>query len=236
MQRMIQVRLLAKSMSGNEIARELISTLSTNYSICSNCVLAAIRDRASVNNVAIRVLQVVYPSLIDVGCFSHTINLAGEHFNVPTLSEFTTSWVSLFVHSAKARLAWKDQVGIAICSHCPTRWWSQWEVMQQLMVSFGDVEPFLNSARSDDIAPATVAKLLSIIAAKKNILQIELAAVVDAGKCLVQATYKLEGDGPLALECYEIIQTVLASIQTGHYPNLEAICRMLSGSDQEEYE
>ena len=32
-QRMIQVCLLAKSMSGNEIARELISTLSTNYSI-----------------------------------------------------------------------------------------------------------------------------------------------------------------------------------------------------------
>ena len=62
------------------------------------------RDRASVNNVAIWVLQVVYPSLIDVGCFSHTINLAGEHFNVPTLSEFTTSWVSLFVHSAKPDL------------------------------------------------------------------------------------------------------------------------------------
>ena len=36
--------------------------------------------------------------------------------------------------------------------------------MQQLMLTFGDVEPFLNSARSDDIAPPTVAKLLSIIA------------------------------------------------------------------------
>ena len=37
-------------------------------------------------------------------------------------------------------------------------------------------------------------------------------------------------------QCYEIIRTVLASIQTEHYPNLEAICRMLSGSDQEECE
>ena len=71
-QRVIQVRLLAKSMTGNENARELISTLSTNYSISSDCVLAAMRDRASVNNVAIRVIQVVYPSMIDVGCFSHT--------------------------------------------------------------------------------------------------------------------------------------------------------------------
>ena len=64
--------------------------------------------------------------------------------------------------------------------------------MQQLMVSFGNVEPFLSSAKSDNIAPATVAKLLSIIATK-SILPIELAAVVDAGKCLVQATYKLRG-------------------------------------------
>lgn len=48
------------------------------------------------------------------------------------------------------------------------------------MVSYGDVETFLNSARSDDKAPATVAKLLSIISAK-NMLQIELAAVTDAG-------------------------------------------------------
>ena len=161
-QRMVQVRLLAKSMTGNEIARELINTLSTNYSISSNCVVAAMRDRASVNNVAMHVLQVVYPLTIDVGCFSHTINLAGEHFNVPTLNEFTRLWVSLFVHSAKARLAWKDQVGTPIRSFSPTRWWSQWEVMHQLMVSFGDVEPFLTISRSDNIAPATVTKLLSI--------------------------------------------------------------------------
>ena len=235
-QRMLQVRLLAKSMTGNEIARELISTLSTKYGVGSSCLLAAMRDRASVNNVAVQVLQVVYPSLVDVGCFSHAINLAGEHFKVPTLSDFTALWVSLFAHSGKARLAWKDQVGSSIRSYSRTRWWSQWEVMQQLMLAFGDVEPFLNAARSDDIAPATVAKLLSILASKKSILQIELAAVVDVGKCLVQATYKLEGDGPLALECYEVIQMVLASIRTGYYPNLEAVSRKLSGVDQEAYE
>ena len=72
---MIQVHLLAKSATGNEIVRELISTLSTNYGRASICLLAATRDRASVNNVAMQVLQVVYPSLIDVGCFSHAINL-----------------------------------------------------------------------------------------------------------------------------------------------------------------
>ena len=104
-------------MNGNEIARELISTFSTKYGIGSSCLLAAMRDRASINNVAVQILQVVYPSLIDVGCFSHAINLAGEHFKVPALSDFTALWVSLFVPSGKARLAWKDQVGTLICSY-----------------------------------------------------------------------------------------------------------------------
>ena len=33
----------------------------------------------------------------------------------------------------------------------------------------------------------------------------ELAVTVDAGKPFVQATYVLEGDGPLALQCYEVL-------------------------------
>ena len=34
-------------------------------------------------------------------------------------------------------------------------------------------------------------------------LQFELAAIVDYSEPFVKATYKFEGDGPLALECYE---------------------------------
>ncbi len=32
------------------------------------------RDRASVNNVAIQTVKIVYPCLLDVGCFSHTLD------------------------------------------------------------------------------------------------------------------------------------------------------------------
>ena len=77
--------------------------------------------------------------------------------------------------------------------------------MQQLMLTLCDVQPFLNSAHSNDIAlllHLQTAKLFSIIASKKSILQIQLAAVIDVGKFLVQGTYKLEGDSPLALEVY----------------------------------
>ena len=39
--------------------------------------------------------------------------------------------------------------------------------------------------------------------------------------------YKLEGDGPLALYAYEFMNTVLASIQSAHFPNISAVARQL---------
>ena len=42
---------------------------------------AAMRDRASVNNVALTTLK-----LVDIGCYSHTINHVGERFSTLTLS------------------------------------------------------------------------------------------------------------------------------------------------------
>ena len=55
------------------------------------------------------------------------------------------------------------------------------------------------------VSPVTKTKLLSFFSdsLKKDNLQIELAAIVDYGKPFVKATYKLEGDGSLAFECYE---------------------------------
>ena len=76
--RLIKVQLLSKSLKGEEIARELIHTLSTEYSIGANNLLAAMRDRASSNGIAMKTLKVLYPNLVDIGCFSHTIDRVGE--------------------------------------------------------------------------------------------------------------------------------------------------------------
>lgn len=100
-QRLIRMQFLAKSLNGEEIARALIHILSTQYSIGSSDLLAAMSDRASSNNMAMRTVAVVYHDLLDVGCFSHTIDHVGERFQTPFLSEFGTSWISLFAHSPK---------------------------------------------------------------------------------------------------------------------------------------
>ena len=67
-QRLVRVQMLSKSLAGEEIARELISVLSVSYSIRQNDLLAAMRDRASTNNVAMHTLKIVYPLVVDIQC------------------------------------------------------------------------------------------------------------------------------------------------------------------------
>jgi len=67
-------------MTGEEIAHELIRVLSANYAIDPNQLIAAMRDHAAVNGVAMRTVAVVYPKAFDIGCFSHTIDRVGEAF------------------------------------------------------------------------------------------------------------------------------------------------------------
>ena len=231
-QRLIRLQLLAKSMAGEgeEIAREIINTLSTQYSISSNLV-AMMHDRAASNNVALRTAKIVYPLLVDIGCFSHTLDLVGEKFSIPHLSSFTIWWVSLFSHSPKSKLLWKERTGRAFTGYSTTRWWSKFEVMKQLHDLFGDLEPFLDS--NADISPATRGKLLSMLKdpQQKPYLMVELAVTIDAAMPFVKATYNLEGDGPLALTCYEALSALNAAARQAHYPNLEAVASYLASGD-----
>ena len=70
--------MLSKSLSGEELARELLTALSTELGIGGNQFLAAMHGRASVNGVAMRTLKIMYPKVMDIGCFS---DLVGTKFN-----------------------------------------------------------------------------------------------------------------------------------------------------------
>ena len=69
--------------------------------------------------------------------------------------------------------------------------------------------PFLKSP--EEFSGNTRSKLLEYFATPqmRHSLKVELAAVIDAGKPFVQATYKLEGDGPIAIECYESLTSLI---------------------------
>ena len=100
--------------------------------------------------------------------------------------------------------------------------------MNQLVKSFGDIEPFLRSA--DDFSGNTRARLLEYFdnPVKLQSLKVKLAAIVDAGKPFVEATYKLESDGPVVLECFDIISSLSITTKMEHYPNLHAVVESIA--------
>ena len=88
-QEVCRMMFLVKSLTGEEVARQLMTSLSTELSIPQHLVVSTMCDRASVNDVAMRTINVLYNNVMDVGCFSHTLDHVGENMNTPILEEFT---------------------------------------------------------------------------------------------------------------------------------------------------
>lgn len=211
-----------KGWSAEELAQCLIQALAVDYAIQPGALLAAMKDGASVNQAALQQVRFFFPQLLDVTCFSHTIDNVGKHFEFCVLDTFAQYWVSLFSRSAAARLAWKARTGTAMRTYNPTQWWSKWEVMNLVLT---DVEPFVRD--NDHLAPATRAHQMEIFNSPGDSkdLELELAAFVDGGNHFVSATYYLEGDRLLVFSCYEPLATVSNAVAVAAYPNVEGVAR-----------
>ena len=70
-QRVVKLMLLAKSLTGEEVARQLIISRTTELGIESDLLIAAVHDRASMNNVAIRTLSILSKSIRYRVVFTH---------------------------------------------------------------------------------------------------------------------------------------------------------------------
>ena len=135
--------LLAKSLIGEEVAHQLIVCLSTKLGIKPELLVAAMRDRASVNSVAMHTLSIVFPNVLNVGCFSHTLDHVGEKFETPILVEFIKIWINMFSRSPKTKLLWLTKTGLPAPTYSATRWWSKREVIKHLHDAFGDIPSFV---------------------------------------------------------------------------------------------
>ena len=96
-QRLVRVRILSKSLNSQQLAREIINALSTELQYPSDRVIAVIRDGASVNEAAFKILKdVMYPNVTNIICIAHSLDNIGKHFEKNLLDSFLQSWVSLF--------------------------------------------------------------------------------------------------------------------------------------------
>ena len=119
-QYLISPKLAAESMTGEQVAQRLLQTLAVTYQVDTPSLVAVMRDRTSVNDVAIRTIRALYTSFMDVRCFSHTLDNVGRAIEADTLKGFVSDWITLFAHSPKSRLRWKSQTNVRIRSH--SRW------------------------------------------------------------------------------------------------------------------
>lgn len=175
--------------------------------------------------------EVLFCRPLDVVCFSHTLDNVGSHFEFQVLDSFTHFWIGFFSHSYNARLVWREKTGQSIRTCSDTRWWSKWEVLKQVLELFADVEPFLRE--NEEICPANRRHLLEIFDNPQSCqnLRLELAALIDAGVHFVNATYYLEGDGPLIFSCYERLSAVAQAVAVDHYPNINAVAREIANGN-----
>ena len=73
-QRLVRLHVLAKSLSANELARD-ITILCTGMQIPASTIICAIRDGASVNGAAMRTMEeVMFPSMMSIICVSHALD------------------------------------------------------------------------------------------------------------------------------------------------------------------
>ena len=230
-QRLVHLEILAKAMKGEELAQRLMSCLAVEYKFGPSMVIGAMRDGVSVNGAALHQLSFFYPELLDIVCFSHTIDNVGNHFEFQVLDLFARYWIGMFSRSYNARLVWREKTGHSIQTYNETRWLSKWEVLNQVLNYFGFVEPFL--WENEEICPCNRGHLLEILdnPQKFQDLRLELAALIDAGVHFVNATYYLEGDGPLIFTCYERLSAVSHAVAVDHYPNTSAVAREIAGGD-----
>ena len=71
-----------------------------NYKLC------AIRDDgASINGAAMWTMkEVMFPSMMNIICVSHTLDNVSRHMETPLLNNFLQRWIALFAHSPATKL------------------------------------------------------------------------------------------------------------------------------------
>ena len=139
-------------------------------------------------------------------CFPHTLHNTGRHLALSVLDEFMTPWLQLVAQPGAAKLRWKAIIDGAVAGFSKVRWWSRWEIMNEIAINFGAVPDFLASLDADNIGDATTKKMVDLLRNHSPQLELELAAVLSCDR-LCKATYRLEGD---RLELLLVFRTIEA--------------------------
>ena len=174
--------------------------------------------------------QCFFDSAIHVGCFSHTIDHVGENFDFPELDTFFSLFTNCLARSTAARQVWKQLVGTSPPTDSDTRWWSRWEIMAYVLKHWSKLPDFLSELQHH--CPAFRKGLQKNFTEQNTVILLQLTAIVEVGEAFVQATYILEGDGPLSIYAWRIIlglQLHCAQVKAS-LPRTQRVAEQLPGA------
>jgi len=128
---------------------------------------------------------------------------------------------SLFTQS-KTRLLWKSKTARSMSSYRSMRWLSKWLSIKSWCIL---VMLSLCCMKMKILVQLFSQHCLVFLMTRTSV---DASNTVDWGEPFVKACYHLEDDGPLALECYEVIDQISVSVTTESIPNVRAVSRHLT--------
>jgi len=247
-QRLLSFKTLKQSMTGVQIAFSVAQSLS-EAGIPNENLLGTNRDGASVNEVAMSTLQEFRETngcsapFWNLKCLAHFLNLVGERMSSNLARSFLAQWKSMMGHSVKARNLFREVTGQSFISSSATRWWSEWEQVDQICALYPKILDFL---KHED-APDSCKTIVSCSSFRSSVFplvhhfslwfqrdcavlpktQVQLACLHDYGERFVKTCTKLEGDGPVVLEVFELMEALKAQVTSPNFPSAHLIISQL---------
>ena len=136
--RLVRFQLGKSSVWGDELARIMIEVLHRKLGVLQGQLLAAIRDRASVNTCALRTVSVLYPDMLDVSCISHFLDRVGVKCKTPAFIYVYMEYYFHHKHEGQTSV-WSQISGRGMPRYNSTRWWPLWECLKVVFVEWNHV-------------------------------------------------------------------------------------------------
>ena len=229
--RLVAFKTAKVHMDSDALFRLIVTTLHRHLGLDLDHCVAYARDSCSTNYAAVKRLLPLSINGLNMLCFAHTLHNTGKHLYLPVLEEFITPWLQLIPKPGAARLRWQAILGKCVSSYSTVRWWSRWEIMEELALNFGALPQFLTDLSNDGIGDATTKKMLNMVKHQHKELELELAAVLSCER-LCRATYRMEGDRLEMLLVYRNIEelrefgrSLRISQNSSNLPSVAALLR-----------
>jgi hypothetical protein len=215
---LIHVGLYAKSLNADQLVHGILFAIRSKAQLDTKDWRTAMVDGASTNTCAIRtVAERTSSKPSRRRCSPHTFSIMGGHFDVPHAEQARQEWNSVIMHPGAATLHFHKLFGQMPQRSSGPRWWLRWMQSHQL-TSIGlqkIITQLLPTCIAQGWSKASSEKLAGHEAIWIAFAIVEMAALADAGKAFVHATYQLEGNDPLILSAYRVFDRLDEIVNNG---------------------